>query len=144
MKFQIDNSKVAFTQEMKDEEERKEREEKERIEKFLEDQNYWFEKLSQKQKELNEVIQRLAHREAAYPPINIQLDMLWHDIDSGRISANTSLEENSWYSAIKLAKMKTPLEENWLYEINTKTQEFEDMKQEANNFFTETYTDQNN
>ena len=38
----------------------------------------------------------------------VQLDMLWHDIDSGKISANTTAPE-TWYQRIKIIKENNPL-----------------------------------
>ena len=40
-------------------------------------------------------------RTSSYPPMAVQLDMLWHDIDSGKISANTTAE-GTWYQRIKI------------------------------------------
>lgn len=36
-----------------------------------------------------------------YPPISEQLDMLWHDMDGGRIPGKDASE---WYAAIKTVK----------------------------------------
>jgi hypothetical protein len=47
-------------------------------------------------------------RTSSYPPVVIQLDMLWHDIDSGKISANTTAE-GTWYQRIKIIKENNPL-----------------------------------
>ena len=40
-------------------------------------------------------------RVAAYKPIKDQLDMLWHDIDDGKLD-----KTGSWYTAIKAVKDK--------------------------------------
>ena len=47
-------------------------------------------------------------RTSSYPPIIVQLDMLWHDIDSGKINANTTAE-GTWYHRIKMIKENNPL-----------------------------------
>ena len=45
----------------------------------------------------------LKRRMAAYGPIAGQLDKLWHDIDDGRIIADTE-SSNTWYAHVKLVK----------------------------------------
>jgi hypothetical protein len=47
-------------------------------------------------------------RTSSYPPVVVQLDMLWHDIDSGKISANTTAS-GTWYQRIKIIKENNPL-----------------------------------
>tara|TARA_R110000824_G_scaffold49838_23_gene139723 strand:+ start:3686 stop:3898 length:213 start_codon:yes stop_codon:yes gene_type:complete len=42
-------------------------------------------------------------------PLDLQLDMLWHDIDNGHISANTTAA-NTWYQTIKEIRDKFPKE----------------------------------
>ena len=55
------------------------------------------EKIKEKQKK----------RADAYPSITDQLDMLWHDIDNGNISANVA--SGTWYRKIKAVKESNPL-----------------------------------
>jgi hypothetical protein len=50
----------------------------------------------------------LRNRVAAYPSAGEQLDMLWHDIDEGRISADKT-SPDSWYARVKQIKLETPL-----------------------------------
>ena len=59
----------------------------------------------------------------------MQLDMLWHDIDEGRIHANTT-SANSWYSHIKKVKDGVYLSLNWIQEL---TDAYEDLEDMANN-----------
>jgi hypothetical protein len=45
-------------------------------------------------------------RAGEYPPIVEQLDLLWHDIDEGKVS--TAAKSSSWYLAIKAVKDEFP------------------------------------
>ena len=47
-------------------------------------------------------------RRYLYRPLYEQLDMLWHDIDSGKIQADTT-SANTWYQHIKSVKEFRPL-----------------------------------
>ncbi|HIA11903.1 MAG TPA: hypothetical protein EYN69_07520 [Flavobacteriales bacterium] len=47
-------------------------------------------------------------RTNAYPRMATQLDMLWHDIDSGKISADKT-STTTWYHKIKMLKENNPL-----------------------------------
>ena len=53
----------------------------------------------------NQVI--AGQRQAKYGHLQNQLDMLWHDIDEGRIQADTT-SANTWYQHIKKIKEDTP------------------------------------
>ena len=52
----------------------------------------------------------VAKRKLAYPQIGDQLDMLWHDIESGRIVADTE-SANTWFQHIQGIKDEIPLTE---------------------------------
>lgn len=60
------------------------------------------------QKEQEELNKPIAARVEGYPPMQEQLDMLWHDIDSGKINADT-LSANTWYQTVKNHKENTPM-----------------------------------
>ena len=47
-------------------------------------------------------------RSFLYRPLNEQLDMLWHDINEGKIQADTT-SANTWYQHIKTVKESRPL-----------------------------------
>jgi hypothetical protein len=62
----------------------------------------FHEKLQEiKQDHLNKAYQRV--REKEYPPIEEQLDMLWHAIDSGQLDQNSE-----FYKALKSVKDANP------------------------------------
>jgi hypothetical protein len=44
--------------------------------------------------------------ERQYPAINDQLDLLWHDINDGKIS--TAAKSSSWFLAVKAVKDANP------------------------------------
>ena len=52
--------------------------------------------------------QKWASRKKAYPNLADQLDMLWHDMDSGKITVDKT-SANTWYSTIKDIKETHPL-----------------------------------
>ena len=47
-------------------------------------------------------------RQYFYKSLQSQLDMLWHDIDEGKIQADTT-SANTWYGHIKTIKEAYPL-----------------------------------
>ena len=98
MKFQKKNSDTKFTKEIADKlraaEEYRKKMEEDAVKRIKEEQ--------QKQRPLN-------NRIKAYPPLQEQLDMLWHDIDSGAIKINKKTTETSWYQTIKDIKRNNPL-----------------------------------
>lgn len=49
-----------------------------------------------------------ANRRDKYGSIGDQLDMLWHDINEGRIQADTA-NTNTWYNHIKTSKENYPM-----------------------------------
>ena len=55
-------------------------------------------------------------RTSSYPPIIVQLDMLWHDIDSGKINANTTAE-GPRYHRIKMIKENNPMPKKYKKEF---------------------------
>jgi len=123
MKFQKDNSGVSVTQEMKDAAvERQKRIEEGEIQKkkAQQAQRVAAEERVRLNKERMQKIQELTTpleaRIMAYGSIMDQLDLLWHDIDEGRINMDTT-SANSWYSHIKEAKNNNPLAENWVEKI---------------------------
>lgn len=60
------------------------------------------------QKEQEELNRPILARIEGYPPLPEQLDMLWHDIDSGKINADTT-SANTWYQTVKNHKENTPM-----------------------------------
>lgn len=59
-----------------------------------------------RQEQIAKHYQYVFDRSYEYPPGYEQLDMLWHDIDSGK-----SLKEGSWYNTIKEIREKYPKSE---------------------------------
>lgn len=61
-------------------------------------------------KQLNMVSKQaeINSRIAQYGSIGVQLDKLWHDIDDGRIVADTETA-NTWYQHVKQVKDAIPL-----------------------------------
>ena len=112
MKFQKDNSKVVFTQEMKNqiviEEERQIKE--------VENKETHEIEVKEKLEILSDLYSKLENRLRSYGTIGDQLDMLWHDINEGRIQANTT-SSNSWFSFVKTSKETFPLSVNWEQDI---------------------------
>ena len=112
MKFQKDNSRIALTDKMiKEETEiadkaviraKKEKEHKEKIEKEV-----W--KL---QDRYQAVMDNLAARQYSYAPVDVQLDMLWHDIDRGAIKTDKRYA-NTWYHHVKSVKESYPIPDDW-------------------------------
>ena len=47
-------------------------------------------------------------RRTAYPNLEDQLDMLWHDISDGKIQADTT-SQGTWYQKLKGVKENNPL-----------------------------------
>ena len=96
MKFQKDNADTALTKEMLLEQKKK----AEEMKKLQEEQ--------QKQmKEMRKMQEKLQARLQAYGSISDQLDMLWHDMDEGRIKIDKK-DKNTWYHKIKIAKENNP------------------------------------
>jgi hypothetical protein len=60
------------------------------------------------EKEQEELNKPIFARAKGYPPLPEQLDMLWHDIDSGKISADVT-SANTWYQTVKTHKENTPM-----------------------------------
>tara|TARA_S200002703_G_scaffold152827_1_gene153686 strand:- start:21370 stop:21777 length:408 start_codon:yes stop_codon:yes gene_type:complete len=130
MKFQKDNKKVALTKEVKQEikrereerviQEKREAKERKRVEK-----EFWSLK-----DEFQKVTDNLAARHMAYLPVDLQLDMLWHDMESGAIKVDKR-KANTWYSHIKSVKENYPLSENWKEEIREINEEVQKLM--ANN-----------
>ena len=116
MKFQKDNSQIALTDEMiKEEEKRVEvevkkaevaREQKKKIEKEL-----W--KLQDKHQA---VMDQLSARQYSYAPVDVQLDMLWHDMDRGAIKTDKRYA-NTWYQYVKSIKEQIPIPSDWREQV---------------------------
>lgn len=128
MKIQRDNTKVALTQEMKDEVFEKEKEKIRKAELDLENKIKKDEELKKIHaegdaafKEYSEIVEPIGVRQSAYPPIQVQLDMLWHDMDNGTIKVNKRTKD-SWYKLIKTIKSNVPISTTW-YEDSLKAQE---------------------
>ena len=97
MKFQKDNSDTALTKEMIAEQKKNAEELKKRQEQH-----------QKEMKEMREKQEKLQARHRAYGSIPDQLDMLWHDMDEGRIKIDKK-DKNTWYHKVKNAKEKNPL-----------------------------------
>ena len=112
MKFQKDNSRIALTDEIIKEENEKaekvrveaktQREHKKKIEKEV-----W--KLRDK---YQAVMDNLAARQYSYAPVDVQLDMLWYDMDRGAIKVDKRYA-NTWYDHVKSVKEKFPIPTDW-------------------------------
>ena len=101
MKFQKDNSNIALTQQMKDEVIAKEKAEELRKENELKKIQELQEEILEKRDIYLNQLGQVKTRSYLYGPTEMQLDMLWHDMDEGRIYADTT-SENSWYLHIKM------------------------------------------
>ena len=97
MKFQKDNSQNRLTPEIVSA----------RREAALRRQEYEAQRIAElmQQAEDRKLIQ---DRLSAYPSIQEQLDMLWHDISDGKIQADTT-SLGTWYQKIKEVKENNPL-----------------------------------
>ena len=116
MKFQKDNKNIALTKEFKEQEvkERRERvvQEMERQETVARlEKEVW--KLKD---EYQKVTDSLLARQMSYLPVDLQLDMLWHDMDSGSVKVDKR-NANTWYKHIKSVKDAYPISENWREEL---------------------------
>lgn len=116
MKFQKDNKNIALTKEFKEQEvkERRERvvQEMERQETVARlEKEVW--KLKD---EYQKVTDSLLARQMSYLPVDLQLDMLWHDMDSGSVKVDKR-RANTWYKHIKSVKDSYPISENWREEL---------------------------
>jgi len=112
MKFQRDNTNVALTQEMKDAV-IKERKEKEKTAKdFMQKKRKQRISRDKAEREYAEQVIPIEMRKRAYPRIGDQLDMLFHDMESGYITVDKE-QANTWYQTIKRVKEQTPLSETW-------------------------------
>ena len=119
MKIQRDNSNVALTQEMKDEVFKKEQEKIKEAERQLEAKIKKDKLLAElreedyiARKEFESVVMPVGKRQMAYPPVVEQLDMLWHDMDTGAIKVDKR-KKDTWYAKIKEIKEATPLDKTW-------------------------------
>lgn len=65
------------------------------------------EKQEEKMKKMREM-QKYENRRTAYPDIAEQLDMLWHDMNDGKIKIDKRYS-NTWFHAIKNVKESNPL-----------------------------------
>lgn len=127
MKIQRDNTKVALTQEMKDEVFKKEQEKIKEAERQLnakiekdKQAKIIMEEIKDAQQEFTDIVQPVGVRQASYPPIAEQLDMIWHDMDNGIIKIDKR-RKDTWYSIIKKTKEETPVSKTWR-EDSTKAQ----------------------
>ena len=65
------------------------------------------EKQKEKMKKMHEM-QKYENRRTAYPDIAEQLDMLWHDMNDGKIKMDKRYS-NTWFQTIKNIKESNPL-----------------------------------
>jgi len=112
MKFQKDNSEVAFTQQMKDDIVAKEVV----IEEAKEEAKILVAKQQEIGNKIKEIMEPVIDRIHSYGVLTDQLDRIWHDIDEERIQAD-KISANSWYMSIKTVKNENPILANWEEEI---------------------------
>ena len=112
MKFQRDNSNVALTQEVKDAVVREQEEKEKAKEEFIMKKRKIAEETKRSQQNYIDKLNVVKRREFSYPPIQVQLDMLWHDMDEGKIKIDKN-NANTWYQVIKKSKELTPLPSSW-------------------------------
>ena len=125
MKFQKDNSQVALTKEFKEQMDR----EKEELEKKYKEQQEETNRIKKRfwglHEKYDKLMDNLTKRQFEYMPIDYQLDLLWHDMESGAIKVDKK-KDGTWYKHIKSVKEKYPLKEDWrseLVELNEEMQE---------------------
>jgi len=112
MKFKRDNTKVALTQEMKDAAIQEQQEKQENAKRIARRKRKDVEKRRIAERKYEQAVQPAIARKRSYPPIEDQLDKLWHDMDSGYIKVNKR-NANTWYHGIKKIKEHTPLANSW-------------------------------
>ena len=112
MKFQKDNSRIALTDEMIKEEEEKAIVEKKRIKKEKEHKVKVEKEIWKLRDEYQKVMDNLSARQYSYAPVDVQLDMLWHDMDRGTIKVDKSYA-NTWYNHVKSVKENFPIPTDW-------------------------------
>ena len=84
MKFQKDNTKIALTKEIKEEVIEKEKETIKIRKKIEQHEKAINEELAKIQDRYQDAVDKLAARQYAYAPVDVQLDMLWHDMVKAR------------------------------------------------------------
>lgn len=116
MKFQKDNSNIALTSEMKESAIRERQEFIERAEKQREETAIVQKEIWKLQDQYQEVLDNVSRRQLSYMPVDYQLDLLWHDMDSGAITVDKT-SSNTWYHHIKEIKEKYPVTSTWRDDI---------------------------
>ena len=116
MKFQKDNTKIALTKEMKEEAIEKEIEMVKVRKKIEQHEKAINEELAKIQDRYQDAVDKLAARQYAYAPVDVQLDMLWHDMDQGYIKVDKR-RANTWNQHVKSVKDTYPLSPDWRQEI---------------------------
>lgn len=117
MKFQKDNINTALTQEIKDAHAKKIKDQQEAEEKSRREAAEKVQRRMKVNLDYKRATEPMQRRIESYPPINEQLDMLFHDMESGAIKVDK--RKDSWYKTIKKIKESTPLPENWLEDLET-------------------------
>tara|TARA_Y100000817_G_C16503008_1_gene387688 strand:- start:71 stop:478 length:408 start_codon:yes stop_codon:yes gene_type:complete len=116
MKFQKDNTKIALTKEIKEEVIEKEKETIKIRKKIEQHEKAINEELAKIQDRYQDAVDKLAARQYAYAPVDVQLDMLWHDMDQGYIKVDKK-RANTWYQHVKSVKDAYSLSSEWRQEI---------------------------
>ena len=104
MKFQKDNSANRLTSEILAQ--RREAEENKR--KAEEAKRQLTIERAEEARKAREARAPFDRREAAYPELREQLDLLWHDMDNGLITIDKEAQ-GTWYQKIKTIKEEHPL-----------------------------------
>ena len=103
MKFKRENIQVALTQEMKEKAvASKIKQEERKIQKIKQSEELKA-KAIKAEENLRANVAAISAREYGYGPMKFQLDLLWHDMDSGAIQIDKS-NSNTWYHYIKTIK----------------------------------------
>jgi phosphoenolpyruvate carboxylase len=132
MKYQRDNSKVTVTQEMRDQEQKEKEEKAKKEQEFYKKRAKEVKDRMEVERQYHEAVQPAYDRENSYPPLSEQLDMLWHDMDTGIIKVDKR-KANTWYKTIKKAKESTPLNKTWQEDIMKAQEKLEASDLEAVN-----------
>ena len=105
MKFKRDNTNVALTQEMKDAAIKEQQEKQENAQRLARRKRKDVERRRLAERKYEQIVKPITARKRSYPPIEDQLDKLWHDMDSGYVKVNKR-SANTCYYGIK--KIKNP------------------------------------
>ena len=132
MKFKRDNTKVALTQEMKDAAIKEQQEKQENEQRLARIKRKEVEKRRVAEINYENIAKPLITRQRMYPPVIVQLDKLWHDMDDGYIKVDKRAK-NTWYNSIKNIKDAAPLEKTWKSDLHEAYKEIMRLNTELDN-----------